>query len=188
MDSFITCVSTACEAGDIESANKFTTQFSSVCSEFMQPAPILDSLNAVNNTLSFKVVFTAPGFTVLFFQYNVTDSNNQRLVTSNELTSAQSDLASVSVPIQSCNPLNVLMKYGLCDGTVSGGKECNGTVTGHLKSQDLDPTKIKGSGFYGQNCGQPVAAPVTNGNEASGPFNTTAIVGGSIAAVFSVFL
>ncbi|KAJ3287107.1 hypothetical protein HDU79_005961 [Rhizoclosmatium sp. JEL0117] len=61
-----------------------------------------------------------------------------------------------------CNPVTVHMKYAVCDSAIIDTNKCNGEVTGHLKTQELDPKKIPGSGFDDETCRSSImtAAPI----------------------------
>ncbi|KAJ3082258.1 hypothetical protein HDU99_003225, partial [Rhizoclosmatium hyalinum] len=189
-DGFVTCAqsSSLCEADDVSSANSFRSKFISVCSAYMQPAPTISDIIAVNNTITFKFV-PPPGYSLTSFDYTVTDLNSEVIAKSKRSARAdnsQNSLGTVTITLTSCAPLNVQMKYGLCDGALIENNQCQGTVTGHVKNQDIDPTKIKGTGFYGQNCGQAIAPTVSVVSNDQG--NSGAIIGGSCAAVVAVLL
>ncbi|ORY39523.1 hypothetical protein BCR33DRAFT_740854 [Rhizoclosmatium globosum] len=188
-DGFVTCAqsSSLCEADDVSSANSFKQVHFCMFSIHAASSNNFRYI-AVNNTITFKFV-PPPGYSLTSFDYTVTDLNSQVIAKSKRSARAdnsQNSLGTVTITLTSCAPLNVQMKYGLCDGALIENNQCQGTVTGHVKNQDIDPTKIKGTGFYGQNCGQSIAPTVSVVSNDQG--NSVAIISGSCAAVVAVLL
>ncbi|KAJ3072474.1 hypothetical protein HDU99_002183, partial [Rhizoclosmatium hyalinum] len=187
LDAFTACVAStaACTPDDVTLASQFTTLFPPICKQYTQPAP---TVKTADQTLT---ITFAPSTNVnlVFFEFNITDTSGNPLPYKSLPGTSPESLGTVQFKFQTCDPVKVTMKYGLCEGAVVAANQCSGQVTGHFKQQDIDPTKVVGSGFYGQKCGTSASIPITNPGSESGGLSTGVLIGsigGAIVAILCV--
>ncbi|ORY50582.1 hypothetical protein BCR33DRAFT_847025 [Rhizoclosmatium globosum] len=166
LDSFNTCAG-SCGPADQILVKNFTSKFGPLCKGFIQPAP---AITLANDLLSFTLNVTDK-LTITMFDYSITDINGVTLAGTNIAKFNQRrdifNVLSIAFKFSTCSAVTIHMKYGLCDAALTGpANVCSGTLTGHVKSQDLDPTAIQGSGFYGETCQNSVVTNVAPPSDA----------------------
>ncbi|KAJ3039411.1 hypothetical protein HDU99_010239, partial [Rhizoclosmatium hyalinum] len=150
-----------CDSSVSNKTAVFVELISDLCDKFTQPAPVAV---ATNQTIAFSFNKTENA-TLLSFDYSVTDIHKNTIAGTDYQIFSKRDLdllEQIPFTFPDCNPVTVHMKYAVCDSAIIGTNKCNGEVTGHLKTQELDPKKIPGSGFDDETCRSSImtAAPI----------------------------